>query len=317
MSDQVAATPAPRSPLARVFGIIVSPGETYEDVARHPAWLFPLLCYFVAVAIGFGVYSMKADWVAIATEQIENFPLMSLAGEAQKDQAIQRATANFRKLSNLQITASGLLQNVLPGIPFFFHGMAILYATLFVMMGSLADLKLGRAWLNLLLCLLVGGAYLCVAIALNFAFQDEPASALIPGSIAAVAMTAGWLWLLDRHTRKNPEFRKVLAVCAHASAIFILGALALGLVSMLADPGIGTPPDRMVKSNLGAIAGITSGALGSLLGSLDLFTVWALIVLSIGLRVVTRMSAGVAAALTFLPWGLWVLVKLAWAAAVG
>jgi hypothetical protein len=40
-------------------------------------------------------------------------------------------------------------------------------------------------------------------------------------------------------------------------------------------------------------------------------------VLTLGFRPVTRLSTGVTAAITFLPWGIWVLLKVAWAAVFG
>jgi hypothetical protein len=80
---------------------------------------------------------------------------------------------------------------------------------------------------------------------------------------------------------------------------------------------IETPPEQMVKANLGALVKTGVPAVQKLLESLDVFTLWVLAVLTLGFRAVTRLSMGVTASITLLPWGIWVLLKVAWAAVFG
>src|SRR5512144_451147 len=145
MSEQVPAQPAPKNPFARLVGVVVSPGETFAEISRSPGWIAPFAIYLVVFLVCFGVYAAKADWVAIITDQIENSPFIKLVPDANRDQAVAKATAGFRKLSQGQLVASNLV-NVGSATLMVGHGFALLWTTLFVMMGSLKDLKLGRAW---------------------------------------------------------------------------------------------------------------------------------------------------------------------------
>jgi hypothetical protein len=317
MSEQVTVQPAAGNPIARFLGVLMSPGETFADVARRPAWLVPLLIYFVFLAAGFSVYSMRADWVEIVTSQVENSPFIQLAPEAQRDEIVEQSTDNIRKLSQTQITVSGLIQNALPGQVVFFHGAALIYATLFVMMGRLPDMKLGKVWLNFVLCLLFGLAYMGVAAVGQFAFQDSPGTGIMLGVTSAVVLMGGWIWLLNRYAQRDTEFHKVLNVCTLSAAVLSLGALAFLGVSLTQEAPIQTSPTELVKSNLGALVTTDIAAVDSLLGSLDVFTLWVLLVLTIGFRTIAKTSTGLAASLTLLPWAGWVLVKMAWAAAFG
>lgn len=316
MSEQVRETPAPRNPFARLLGVITAPRETYQEIARSPRWLPPWLIYLAIFAFAFSVYSLKADWVAIVTDQVENSPFMSFFPEEAKDQAIKGATESFRSLTNAQITIGQLLQ-IAGGSIFFAHFMALIYATLFVLMGSLADLKLGRAWLNFLLCLLVFVFYIIVYSISQFAFKDAPQSALLLQACAAAITTGVWLWILNGRATRDPEFHRVLCVITYGSAIAIVGAVALLAVTIASPAPIQVGVEKLVPSNLGALVKPDVKALAKLFESLDVFTLWLLAVLSIGFSVVARTSMGVAASITFLPWAVIVLIKLAWAAAFG
>lgn len=59
-----------------------------------------------------------------------------------------------------------------------------------------------------------------------------------------------------------------------------------------------------------------SPVLASLLGSLDFFVIWTVVLLIIGFRHVARVSTATAAAAVLVPWGLWVLGKAGFVAIV-
>jgi len=316
MSEQPRDVPAPLSPVSRFIGVITSPRETFEDIERRPAWLFPLIIYFVAFVIAFGFYSSKADWVAIVTEQVQNFPLLKMAPEQAQEQAVKQATDTFRKLTSTQIMIQGVVQYA-SAFLLVFHVMTLIYSTLFVLMGSLKTLRLGRAWLNFLLCILLYIAYIVVNSAGTFMFREDPGNALMLNAAAAVVMVFAWGWLLNRFARSEGEFLKMLSASTHVAAIWSIGALALLATSLVTPAPIVTPAESIVKSNVGALVSTGMPALQKLLESLDFFTIWSLVVLTIGYRAVTRLTTGVTASLTFLPWGLWVLIKIAWAAVFG
>jgi len=316
MSEQPRDVPAPLSPVSRFIGVISSPRETFEDIDRRPAWLPPLIIYFVVFAIAFGFYSSKADWVAIITEQVQANPLLKMLPEQQQDQAVQQSTDSIRKLSSSQIATQGILQAALVTLVLV-HSMAVIFASLFVLMGSLKTLRVGRMWLNLFLCLLLFVPYLITYAVTTLAFREEPGNAVMINAAATVVVVFAWGWLLNRFARSEGEFLKMLSVFSHGAAIATIGALALLATSLVTPAPIVTPAETIVKANLGALVSTGMPALQKLLEWLNLFTIWALVVVAIGHRVVTRLTMGVAASLTFLPWAFVMLISVAIAAVFG
>lgn len=73
-----------------------------------------------------------------------------------------------------------------------------------------------------------------------------------------------------------------------------------------------------LKSNLGAFATEeTPGALRALMGSIDLFTLWGVVLLSLGLAIVGRLSKGASAAVAIGVWVLWTLILVGLASLQG
>src|SRR5690349_24850575 len=97
----MATTPAPMpeaqaqpqalvSPFGRIIGVFFSPKATFEDIARKPSWLAPIL---LLTAIGLAMnltLVRKADWRAFAEEQLNNSPRGQQIPPDQKDLAIER-----------------------------------------------------------------------------------------------------------------------------------------------------------------------------------------------------------------------------------
>jgi hypothetical protein len=313
MSEQVQESPATGSPFARMMGVIVSPSETFEDIARRPGWLVPFVCYIAVFLIAFSVYAMKADWITITTEQIENFPIMNMLPDEAKDQAIQQATADLKKLSQGERAAGNVL-NVLSGFAPYYHGMALLYGTLFVMMGSLTSMKLGRAWIGFLKCIPLVLGFFIVAWVARIAFKDSPQSNLLLIGAAAISFLAAWTWLLNRQAEADVEFHRILSVCAYSAVISMLFWVAVMVVSLVSQAPIQVALDKLVRTNLGALLKPDSPIVRSLLESFDIFSLLLLSFMTIGFRTVTKLSTGATAAITFLPWGIYVMIKVALAA---
>lgn len=316
MSEQVRELPAPRTPVARFIGVITSPGETFQEISRQPGWLVPFVVYLAVFLVGFGVYAAKADWISIISEQIESNPIMKLVPDANRDQAVAKATEDFRRLSPGELLATNLINAGSGQLPFH-HFMVLFISTLFVMMGSLKDLKLGRAWGNFLLCVLTFIGYLVVYGIARFTFHDSPASELLLTGTGAVIMVGVWAWLLNGLARRDVEFHRMLSVYMYSTVIVMISVVALMVASLAHQGPIQVYVDKMVPSNLGALLKPDNAVLRALLGSLDVFWIWFLVVLTIGFRTVTKLSTGMAASMTFLPWGLFVMIKLAWAAVFG
>jgi hypothetical protein len=96
-------TPAPEaqatlSPFARVVGVFFSPGKTFEDIARKPSWLLPvvlstILGLLVSVAI-----NQRINWREFMNQQIEKSPRAAQLSAEQKQQQIE-AGAKFAPIS--------------------------------------------------------------------------------------------------------------------------------------------------------------------------------------------------------------------------
>lgn len=316
MSVTVSDLPAGKSPASRMMGVVVSPVETFSDIARQPGWLFPFVCYLAVFVVCFGIYAWKADWVAIITDQIENNPLMGLMPDAQRDRIVEQSTQEFRKMSQGELTAHNVLQ-ILPFLTPTAHLMTLVFASLFVMMGALKDLKLGKAWLNFLLCLLMLVGYLIVTGVAGFAFRDAIQSRLMLTGVAGLALVGGWMWMLNAYARRDPEFHRMLSVWSYACVVNMVMMIALLVASIAHEPPLQVSFDRMIPSSIGQVVRPDAPVLRTLLERLDLFVIWFWSLACIGYRAVTRLSTGATAAITFLPWGIYVMIRLAIAAAFG
>ena len=67
----VPQTPQSMGAFARIFGVLFNPRPTFEDIARKPGWLAPLLTIMVfSIALG-AIMGQRVDWTAVAQRQIE------------------------------------------------------------------------------------------------------------------------------------------------------------------------------------------------------------------------------------------------------
>jgi len=312
--DRPAAPPA--NPVSRMAGAITAPVATFNDVARRPGWLPPFLVYLGVFLVVFAVFSMRADWVAIVTDQIENGPVSGLMPDSMKDQAVREATAPLKAMSAVQLTLTNLA-NYPPGLLVFFHFLAVLYATLFVLMGSVPNLKLGKAWLNFLACVALMIAYFAVYSVAQYAFKDAPDSRVMLTVLGSVVVSAAWIWLLNRRAAADPEYHGILSVITYGGMALLVGALALLALTLVTPPPIVTPPEQMVKAHPGALIKTGVPVLQKVLESLNVFWIWFFVLLTLGFRAVTKLSTGLSASIAFLPWAVVVLLSVALAAVSG
>ena len=57
-------------PFGRIIGVFFSPKPTFEDIARKPSWVAPLIVLLL-INIGLSVaLAQRADWVEVSKEQI-------------------------------------------------------------------------------------------------------------------------------------------------------------------------------------------------------------------------------------------------------
>ena len=92
--------PPPKNGFQRVIGVIFSPIETFEDIARKPDVLIPLLLIIVVTLLGIGLTKSHMDWDAMVAQQQE----MAKARNPNVSQAQLDQMAGFQKvMSNVGI----------------------------------------------------------------------------------------------------------------------------------------------------------------------------------------------------------------------
>jgi len=122
-------------------------------------------------------------------------------------------------------------------------------------------------------------------------------------------------------------FKKILSVVSWSSAATgIVGTVVMMASLMVRDQESvhSVDPSQaggIVPSNLAAfLPSGTSAAIKSVAGSLDIFSIWFLILLSIGFAAIAgsrKITTGKAATVVFGFWAIFVLLKMGWAAAFG
>ena len=112
----MAATPVPApeaqatiSPFGRIIGVFFSPKSTFEDIARKPSWILPVVLMTVlGCVVGFSL-NKRVDWREVASKRIEESPRAAQLSADQKEQQI----AMGAKISPAISYAIGLLAPIL------------------------------------------------------------------------------------------------------------------------------------------------------------------------------------------------------------
>jgi hypothetical protein len=204
------STPAPKSVVARIFGMLTSPKDTFQSVVASPKW--------------FGV-------LAITTLAVALFTAMPLTTEAGRQSAIDRQVAQVQSLGfQVNDEAYARMEKQSAMMPYTTAGSIIVFSPIV--------------------------ATICAGIL--FAIFN-----------AALGGEA--------------SFKQVLSVLVHAGVVSSLGAVFSGIVNYFRQ--------RMDSlTNLGSLVPMLSekSFVASFLGAIDVFLVWWLIVLAIGLAVLYR-----------------------------
>jgi hypothetical protein len=210
-SVQSGVLPAPKGLVARVIGIITSPGDTFRSVVAHPKWLGMLVLTTLTIAV-------------LATA-----PFMTEAGkEAALEQQVRQTEAmRGQPVTDQQYEAMRSFSAVMP---YFTAG-----------------------------------------------------SVLIMGPVMSLIFSGILFAIFNAMMGGNATFKQIFAVVVHAGVISMLGQVFAAPVNYMR----GTTGS---VANLGVMLPMieeTSFA-GRLLGMVDVFIIWWVIVLAIGLAVLYR-----------------------------
>jgi hypothetical protein len=306
---------------ANFMGVLFSPGAAFQRIITRPAWAGALTIYVLAVAAAALAYSLNVDWEAMMRGQFEASLAWKLMSSVMSPDQLDQAEG--AALQNILSTGRGgmALNTVFQGVIFSViavHFMAILFATLFYLMGSLSDLKLGRLYLDGLLALVIVMGFSIGGGIVQALLGMDPREFLPYQAGWNMLFLGGYLWILRKGVERQPVFRQFFATYTHAMAVPTVAALIAILVILLKGEPVTVGGDQILASNLGAILGFTgTGALATLLSAIELFRIWEYIIVAIGFKCATRLSFGASLSITFLPWGFVTMTRIAMAAVFG
>ena len=92
----MATSPAPSpevqaaiSPVGRLFGVLFSPGKTFEDIVRKPAWVLPAVVLVVLSSVASVIFVQRVYWRDVVSQQIEKSPQAAQLSPDQKAQRVE------------------------------------------------------------------------------------------------------------------------------------------------------------------------------------------------------------------------------------
>lgn len=322
--DPGAAEPARMSPLSRYVNVFFSPGAVFDDIRRDPrGWWVPIIIGTLVASLFAGIYFQRFSSLQgeIEANQIRNNDAMkSFMAPEMIDKQVQQTI----KLADATPTWQRQARRIalLPAFSFFFVWLLTAFFTVVSLaMGWIKDL---RGWRFLALIALSIPAFF-----LSFCSEAVPRAVAgfaaakgvyTPVSTGVVALGAGLslagaallAWILFR-TSRDPMLGRIVGAVSYAGAPLAVSALVGAIIALIKAPDA-TALEEFVPSSLGAIMGLKDGAIASLTKSLDIFILWFMVLLTIGLARALGRRPGAVAWAVFVPWGVWVVGKAALAA---
>src|SRR5258708_25582888 len=80
--------PGPINHFARIIGVFFSPKATFEDLAKRPSWILPVVLMTLLGGTVAFVMNQKVDWRDVASKRIEESPRAANLSPEQKEQQL-------------------------------------------------------------------------------------------------------------------------------------------------------------------------------------------------------------------------------------
>ena len=237
----VAEPQASISPFGRILGVFFSPKPTFEDIARKPSWLLPIVISTILSIIAMVALNQRMNWRDYVSQQIEKNPRSAQLSAAQKQQQIDGGA----KFTPIILYVAGVIG-------------------------------------PLLSVLIVGGVMM---LAYN----------LLAGA--------------------NATFSQSLSIVAHAFLVGLISTPLFLLVVFLKPFGT-IDVENPLASNLAAFLPDEAAKwLVALCKSIDIFSIWILILIAIGFAAVNRrkLQGAKPFVIVFSVWGAFVVIRTLWA----
>lgn len=130
-------------PFGRIFGVLFSPKSTFEDIARKPSWVAPIVL-LTLIGLSMNVFlARKADWRSFSEEQLMGQQIPA----DQKDLAIERQAKGNQFFCYIR----GVI-----GTSFLALLLALLYWGAYALLGG-ARLTFGKSFAVIAYTMLPGG----------------------------------------------------------------------------------------------------------------------------------------------------------------
>jgi hypothetical protein len=134
-------------------------------------------------------------------------------------------------------------------------------------------------------------------------------------TVVLFVATAGLLFGLARAFGSELAYKQALSVTLHGLEPLYLVAALLSLPVLLSKESVGLMEPMVngfLLSHLGALAPDATGPVAhAALASVDLFSIWSILLLVLGFRIVGGLSKGAATAIVMITWLIGVGIKLA------
>jgi hypothetical protein len=132
--------------------------------------------------------------------------------------------------------------------------------------------------------------------------------------IAMIAIIAGVLLIAFRLMGGEGTYKQAFSVSLHAWLPYVIAGVISSIILFTRESIAPDLIPTLVRSNLGFLADPREqGVLFALLSSLDIFTIWALALFSIGFSYVARMTKGKSAAIVVTLWVIVLVFKVGFA----
>ena len=235
--------PERMSEISRLTGVFFEPKKTFEDIARRPTWVAPLVLIIVCALATMFVFSQHVGWERFFRQQNETSPRMAQLTPEQRDQAL---------------------------------AMQMKFAS-------------------------IGAVIPIVIIPISYLIISAVLLGIVAGIMSAPV-----------------KFRQVYAIMCYAGLTGVVSSILTLVVMFLKNPDQFNLQNPLAFNPAAFMDPATSSKfLYSLATSVDLFSIWTILLVATGLKAAAgkKLSFGGALFAVVLPWAVYVLGKSALAGA--
>jgi hypothetical protein len=208
----VPETPQSMGAVARVLGALFSPRATFEDIARKPGWLLPVLILIILNLAVIGVFSNHVGWRAFMEKQ-------DLQSRRAQQQMAQMTPQQKERMIELQVKVAPIFGYVFGviGVPIVFLIIGAIFMGIFNATASAAlDFKTSfsiaaHAWMPFTLLSLLGILVMYLKPPDTVNIQN-----LVASNVGALLSKSAPVWL------------QTLCNALDIFSFWVIGLLALG-----------------------------------------------------------------------------------------